>query len=162
DWLAREFVERGWSLKALHRLMVTSATYRQSSRDSVEAAKVDPENHLLWRMNRRRLEGEALRGAMLSGRGLFNLKAGGPSIPPGRAGRGEGPPGRLAGDEGCPRTQPAQRLHFRQKKLALSVLRRLRRSRQQRIVCPPTCFDERPAGADAAEQQDHAGHGEGV
>src|SRR5262249_51703732 len=73
DWLAREIVERGWSLKALHRLMVTSAAYRQSSRHEIEAAKVDPENHLLWRMNRRRLEGEALRDAMLSVSGLLNL-----------------------------------------------------------------------------------------
>jgi hypothetical protein len=82
DWLAREFVERDWSLKAMHRLMVTSATYRQSSRHDAAAAKVDPDNHLLWRMNRRRLEGEALRDAMLSVSGLLNLKAGGPSIFP--------------------------------------------------------------------------------
>src|SRR5262245_10065188 len=65
DWLAREFVERGWSLKAMHRLMVTSATYRQACRHDAGAFKADPENALLWRMNRRRLEGEALRDAML-------------------------------------------------------------------------------------------------
>jgi hypothetical protein len=82
DWLAREFIERGWSLKAMHKLMVTSATYQQSSRFNERAAKIDPENQHLWRMNRRRLEGEALRDAMLSASGLLNLKAGGPSIYP--------------------------------------------------------------------------------
>jgi hypothetical protein len=82
DWLAREFVERGWSLKAMHRLMVTGAAYRQASRHNAAAAKIDPDNRLLWRMNRRRLEGEALRDAMLSVSGLLNLKAGGPSIFP--------------------------------------------------------------------------------
>jgi hypothetical protein len=83
DWLAREFIERGWSLKAMHRLMVTSATYRQTAQGgNVAAAKVDSENRLLWRMNRRRLEGETLRDAMLAVSGLLNLKAGGPSIFP--------------------------------------------------------------------------------
>jgi hypothetical protein len=82
DWLARELVERGWSLKALHRLMVTSATYRQSSRHNAKAAQVDPENRLLWRMSRRRLEGEALRDAMLAVSGQLNLKMGGPSVFP--------------------------------------------------------------------------------
>ncbi len=82
DWLATEFVARGWSLKAMHRLMVTSATYRQSSRFRADAAQIDPDNDLLWRMNRRRLEGEALRDALLSVSGQLNLKAGGPSVFP--------------------------------------------------------------------------------
>jgi hypothetical protein len=82
DWLARAFVDRGWSLKAMHRLMVTSATYRQSSHWDEAGAKADPENRLLWRMNRRRLEGEALRDALLSVSGQLNLTAGGPSVYP--------------------------------------------------------------------------------
>jgi hypothetical protein len=82
DWLAREFVERGWSLKAMHRLMVTSATYRQSSRHDPKAAQADPDNRLLWHMGRRRLEGEALRDAMLAVSGQLNLKMGGPSVFP--------------------------------------------------------------------------------
>jgi hypothetical protein len=58
DWLATEFVSRGWSIKQLHRLMVLSAAYRQESRvDNAKARKLDPDNALLWRMNRRRLEG---------------------------------------------------------------------------------------------------------
>jgi len=66
----------------MHRLMVTSAAYRQTTEWRKEAAKVDPENRLLWRMNRRRLEGEALRDAMLAVSGQLNLKLGGPSIYP--------------------------------------------------------------------------------
>jgi hypothetical protein len=82
DWLAREFSENGWSVKSMHRLMVTSATYRQASRGCSETVKADSDNKLLGRMNRRRLEGEALRDAMLSVSGKLNLKAGGPSIYP--------------------------------------------------------------------------------
>jgi Protein of unknown function (DUF1553)/Protein of unknown function (DUF1549) len=82
DWLARELVENGWSLKHVHRLMVTSAAYRQASRSDAAAAKVDPENRLLWRANRRRLEGEALRDALLAVSGQLNAKAGGPGIFP--------------------------------------------------------------------------------
>jgi hypothetical protein len=82
DWLAREFVARGWSLKAMHRLMVTSATYRQSNHGDAATAKADPDSRLLGHMNRRRLEGEALRDAMLAVSGLLNLKMAGPSIFP--------------------------------------------------------------------------------
>jgi hypothetical protein len=82
DWLAREFVASGWSLKAMHRLMVTSATYRQSAEGNSATVKADPENRLLGRMARRRLEGEALRDAMLAVSGQLNLKMGGPSVFP--------------------------------------------------------------------------------
>ncbi|HEX5271237.1 MAG TPA: DUF1553 domain-containing protein, partial [Gemmataceae bacterium] len=80
DWLACEFVARGWSVKQMHRLMVTSAAYRQTS--AACGLAIDPDNHLLWRQNRRRLEGEALRDAMLSVSGLLNAKAGGRSAFP--------------------------------------------------------------------------------
>lgn len=84
DWLARDFVDSGWSLKAMHRLLVTSATYRQVSQPRNDESKsgIDPDNQMLWRMNRRRLEGEALRDAMLSVSGQLNPKAGGPSVYP--------------------------------------------------------------------------------
>ena len=82
DWLATEFVEEGWSLKKMHKLMVTSAAYRQTCQADPTALKADIDNHLFSRMNRRRLEGEALRDAMLMVSGILNLKAGGPAIFP--------------------------------------------------------------------------------
>src|SRR5262249_50057483 len=61
DWLAVQFRDSGQSLKALHRLIVTSAVYRQSSRDHPAFAKLDADNRWLWRMNRQRLDAEELR-----------------------------------------------------------------------------------------------------
>jgi hypothetical protein len=80
DWLAVEFCDRGGSLKELHRLIVTSATYRQSSQHIAEAAKVDAENRLLWRMNRTRLDAESIRDAVLQVSGKLDLTMGGPSV----------------------------------------------------------------------------------
>jgi len=87
DYLAATFVEEGWSIKRLHRTILLSSAYQQSSADQPEAAKVDPENKLLWRFQRRRLEGEVIRDSMLSVSGALNLKMGGPGVyaplPPG-------------------------------------------------------------------------------
>ena len=58
DYLATTFVENGWSMKKMHRLIILSNTYQQSSGYQAEAAKVDPDNKLLWRFDRRRLEGD--------------------------------------------------------------------------------------------------------
>jgi hypothetical protein len=82
DWLASEFVRRGWSLKELHRLIVTSATYRQSSRARLELRDRDPLNVLLARQNRLRLEAEALRDNALACSGLLAPAVGGPSVRP--------------------------------------------------------------------------------
>jgi hypothetical protein len=79
DWLASRFVRGGWSLKRLHREIVLSATYRQSSRFDARAHEIDPSNTLIWRMNRRRLEVEAWRDAMLAVSGQLDLALGGPS-----------------------------------------------------------------------------------
>jgi len=80
DWLAGEFVREGWSLKRLHRLIVTSATYRQAAEHPQPAAGrlADPENRLLWRAGVRRLEAEQIRDALLAVTGELNLTAGGP------------------------------------------------------------------------------------
>jgi hypothetical protein len=78
DYLAIQFMKSGWSLKKLHRTIMLSATYRQSSVDNPEARKVDPENLLLWRMNRQRLDIEALRDSLLAASGELNLEPGGP------------------------------------------------------------------------------------
>jgi hypothetical protein len=78
DWLAVEFMDRGWSLKEMHRLMVTSAAYCQDSQvdpanpDHTRAAAVDPGNKLLWHARRRRLEGEAVRDGILALSGELN------------------------------------------------------------------------------------------
>ncbi|MBN9519506.1 DUF1553 domain-containing protein [bacterium] len=80
DWLACELVEGGWTLKRMHRLMLLSETYQQSTAVSADAARVDPSNALVARMNRLRLEGEAVRDAMLAASGRLNRKTGGPGV----------------------------------------------------------------------------------
>jgi mono/diheme cytochrome c family protein len=82
DWLATEFVKRGWSWKATHRLILLSNTYRQSSLFNERAAALDPENRLLWRMNPRRLEAEPLRDSVLAISGKLNPEMFGPGIYP--------------------------------------------------------------------------------
>jgi Protein of unknown function (DUF1553)/Protein of unknown function (DUF1549) len=82
DWLATELISRGWSLKAMHRLMVTSATYRQSSQPPAGTLEADSDNLLFSRMTRRRLEGEAVRDALLAVSGQLDMRVGGPSVFP--------------------------------------------------------------------------------
>jgi hypothetical protein len=82
DWLATEFTARGWSLKALHRLIVTSATYRQSSNAREDLALVDPLNRLLSRQQRLRLDAELVRDAALTASGLLVPRLGGPPVYP--------------------------------------------------------------------------------
>lgn len=96
DWLAQRFMQDGWSMKKLHRLIVTSKTYQQAALPSplspegrgvgvrgepnVQALKKDPDNRLLWRMTTRRLEAEQIRDAILSINGKLDLLQGGPSV----------------------------------------------------------------------------------
>jgi hypothetical protein len=82
DWLAVEFMEKGWSLKCLHRLIVTSAAYRQSSKVTPELYQRDPYNRLLARGPRFRVDGEVVRDIELAASGLLNRKIGGPSVFP--------------------------------------------------------------------------------
>ncbi|MDX2151955.1 MAG: PSD1 and planctomycete cytochrome C domain-containing protein [Bryobacteraceae bacterium] len=82
DWLALEFMERGWSQKALHRLIVTSATYKQDSRVTPDLLQRDPYNRLLARGPRFRMEAETVRDAALMSAGLLSRKIGGPSVFP--------------------------------------------------------------------------------
>ena len=79
DWLANRFIEDGWSLKKLHRLILLSATYRQSSRVSREQFEQDPENRLFGRFTPRRLEAEAIRDTILAVNGQLDLTPGGPA-----------------------------------------------------------------------------------
>ncbi len=80
DWLALELRDGGQSLKKLHRLILTSATYRQKVQHNLAAEKLDAENRLLWRMNRRKLEAEAVRDSVLAVAGKLDLAMGGPSF----------------------------------------------------------------------------------
>ena len=82
DWLASEFIREKWSQKAIHRLIVTSATYRQSSKRRPEIEAVDPYNKMLARQNRLRLEAEIIRDSALTASGLLTDTVGGPSVYP--------------------------------------------------------------------------------
>ena len=82
DWLAVEFMDSGWSLKRLHRLIVTSATYRQSSRQTQRARAGDPENRLLSRGPRLRADAEIIRDIALAASGLLSRRVGGPPARP--------------------------------------------------------------------------------
>jgi hypothetical protein len=92
DWLAATFVERGWSIKQMHRMIVLSSTYRQSSDTVPLTARADPDNRLLSRFPRHRLTGEEIRDAILAVSGQLNDSVGGPSVfpdlPPGMEVRG--------------------------------------------------------------------------
>jgi len=82
DYLASAFVENGWSIKKMHRLMMLSSAYQQSSAYQAAAAEIDPNDKLVWRFERRRLEGEVIRDSMLYVGGALNAKMGGPGVFP--------------------------------------------------------------------------------
>ena len=77
DWLASEFTAKGWSVKTLDRMLVTSSVYRQSAQPDKNREASDPENRMYWRMNRKRMDGETLRDAILAVTGTLNPKLGG-------------------------------------------------------------------------------------
>lgn len=77
DWLASEFVRQGWSIKKLHRLILTSRTYMQANRPNAQAARIDAHTRFLWRFPSRRVEAEAIRDSILFVSGKLNLKSGG-------------------------------------------------------------------------------------
>jgi hypothetical protein len=82
DWLAVDFMDRGWDIKAMVRLIVTSEAYRRSSQYRPDLAEIDPNNRLLARQTPRRLEAEFVRDTALAAAGLINLDVGGPSVHP--------------------------------------------------------------------------------
>jgi hypothetical protein len=106
DWLATELVRGGWSLKRVHRLIVLSSAYRQSSTFDTgrhaRARRLDPDNRLLWRQRLRRLEAEALRDALLAVAGSLNAQMFGPPVPVVRKADGEVTP--AAGPAGVRRS----------------------------------------------------------
>ncbi len=80
DYLAAQFVKTGWSIKKMHRLIMNTRTYQQSSRPGAESIERDPDNKLLGRAPRRRLEAEAIRDAMLAVAGKLDISSGGPPV----------------------------------------------------------------------------------
>jgi hypothetical protein len=97
DYLATEFMHHGWSIKHLHRLILHSAAYRQTSATRADAAGVDPENRLLWRFPLHRLDAEALRDSLLAVSGELDRRMGGPYVPTKRT-----PDGSVIVDEARP------------------------------------------------------------
>ncbi|HXJ41498.1 MAG TPA: DUF1553 domain-containing protein, partial [Bryobacteraceae bacterium] len=82
DWLATEFVARGWSMKQMHRLMMTSEAYQRSSDLAEENLAKDPDNRMLWAFRQERLDAEAIRDSILTVSGGLNMKVGGPPVFP--------------------------------------------------------------------------------
>ncbi len=80
DWLATEFVGRGWNVKAIDRMILTSEAYQRTSLDATAKSQADPENHLYWRMNRKRMDAEMLRDHILAAAGTLNPAIGGPAV----------------------------------------------------------------------------------
>jgi hypothetical protein len=81
DYLAARFVESGWSIKAMHREMMLTEAYQRSAEYIGKNNELDPDNLLLWRFNRRRMDVEALRDTMLSVTGTLDAEVGGPPVP---------------------------------------------------------------------------------
>ncbi|MEZ6072840.1 MAG: DUF1549 and DUF1553 domain-containing protein [Pirellulales bacterium] len=155
DWLATEFVDQGWSIKQMHRLIMLSSTYRMSSRfHSEENAASDPDNSYLWRMRRRRLEAEALWDSVHSAAGTLNLEMGGrPVVPP------------LAEDEiaalrerwhwpitADPAAHASRHVHPRAPKLPFSDVRSVRRTGDKRELSITRRHDGRASGTVEPEQ----------
>ena len=82
DWLSHEFIKSGWSVKHMHRLIMNSATYQQSSAYRDDAHRADPLNRLFWRFRPQRLEGEVIRDAALAVSGMLHRQMGGPGVFP--------------------------------------------------------------------------------
>ena len=131
EWLAVEFRDGGQSFKKLHRLIVTSATYRQQSGSSLEAERVDADNRYLWRQSRRKLEAEAVRDAMLFVSGRLDLTMGGPSFKDFRIDKPEHSPHYLYGEHDAEDPKSHRR----------SIYRFVVRSQQQPFMTALDCAD---------------------
>ncbi len=147
DWLADRFVADGWSLKSLHRLIMTSATYRQTSArqssdqqsdarqvdaQQIDAQQIDPENLLYWRMPIRRLDAESLRDAALAISGDLNEKPFGPAVPvmADRVGQ------FVIGKENLNAGRPGEVLPMNGEELRRSIYIQVRRSRRLSVLEP--------------------------
>ncbi len=156
DWLAAEFLSRGWRIKPLHRLILTSNAYKMSSRAEPKALAADPTNDLLWRFDMRRLSAEEIRDSILAVSGNLNLKMFGPGIYP------EIPAEVLAGavDAGARLGQivargggEAEHLHPRQAVAPRADPRGIRHRRDRPLHARPVRDDPADSGGRHAQQQ---------
>ncbi len=166
DWLAVEFMDSGWSLKKLHRLIVTSAAYRQSSDVTPELLAKDPYNRLLARGPRFRVDAEIVRDIALAASGLLNPKVGGPSVfPPAPAFLFQ-PPASYAPKTWVDRRRsgplPPRALHVPLPFGALSHAAGLRCAKRRNVVRAAGALQHAAAGADHAERTALRGIGAGA
>ena len=155
DWLAVSLVEQGWSMKAMHRAIVTSATYRQSSRVSPEVLAKDPENRLLARGPRVRLEAEVIRDSVLDGqRPAFRADRRAERLPAAAAGRFDRGSIRRAGVEREPRGRPVppRPLYVQQADGPICDVADVRRSQRRGVRGAARDVELAAAGAHAAER----------
>ncbi len=154
DWLATEFPRQGWSLKAMHRLIVTSATYRQSSKAPPALLARDPRNELLARGPRFRVESETVRDIALAASGLLDPTIGGPSVyppqPDGVTALAYGQVG-LADQQGA-RPLPPGALHLHQADRPVRRLRHLRHAHLRGRLRPPRAVEHAAPGPHAAQR----------
>ncbi len=158
DWLASELVAGGWRLKPLHRLIVQSQTYQRSSAFDALAAKVDPENTLLWRHRPRRLEAEVVRDSILAVVRLLEHENGRPRILPHSSGRGPRRPVRARpglGKIGRARTGPPQHLYLRQAQPGRARNRAPRRARLHQQLRAADRFHNGPSSTRIPERVIH-------
>ncbi len=130
DWLAADFMQNGWQLKRLHRIILTSRTWRQSSRNDASLAK-DPDNRFFARMKLRRLEAEAVRDSMLAVSGRLNDKAFGPPVPVARHASGRIVTG---GEELNPNSEPVGVKNLGTEEFRRSIYIEQRRSRPLTVL----------------------------
>ena len=155
DWLALELARQGWSMKRMHKLIVTSATYQQSSRATPELLAKDPENRLLARGPRVRLEAEVIRDAALRASGLLCERVGGPSVfPPQPAGvTTEGTYGGLTWKVSPGGDRYRRGLYtFTKRTAPFAMVDDLRRAQRRGLRRPARGFQHAAAGPDALER----------
>jgi hypothetical protein len=152
DWLAGRLGEEGFRLKPLHRLIVTSATYRQASTPRPEAIQKDSANRLLWRYSPRRIEAEILRDSMLHIAGRLDTTPGGPGFRDVTVSSLNGTTYYLRHRGGSPGVPPPHHLSLRSSRRRQRGPRDLRLPRSVRHRSPAECDDDAPAGAQPAQQ----------
>ena len=161
DWLATEFVRTGWDIRAMQRLIVTSATYRQSSKMTPALLEKDPENRLLARGPRVRLPAEMIRDTALAASGLLNAAIGGPSVLPYQPkglweemAFGDGFSAQSYEQSHGDGSLPARHVHVLEAHGAAGVAVDVRRARPREVHGPPRADQHAAAGAGAAERPD--------